>query len=129
MIGFDSSFFFAYVDGNSDAVRTYRAVMEDGRPAALSSITLFELRRHSFRGAIERDFVDEVIAITGVAFMQAGVDDVAVLDRAARIAHGMGLATADALIAASLEQIGCTRLHTTDTDFEAYEGPMDVAFL
>ena len=47
----------------------------------------------------------------------------------ARIAHGMGLPMADALIAASLEHIGCDRLVTADTDVEAYEGAMDVAFL
>ena len=33
------------------------------------------------------------------------------------------------LIAASLEHVGCDHLHTSDSDFEAYEGPMEVVFL
>ena len=35
----------------------------------------------------------------------------------------------DALIAASLEHVGCTWVHTSDSDFEEYEGPMEVVFL
>jgi hypothetical protein len=30
---------------------------------------------------------------------------------------------ADAMIAASLEQVGCERLHTSDSDFEDYAQP------
>jgi predicted nucleic acid-binding protein len=41
----------------------------------------------------------------------------------------MGLPMADALIAASLEHIGCDRLVTADTDVEAYEGDLAVVFL
>jgi predicted nucleic acid-binding protein len=41
----------------------------------------------------------------------------------------MGLPMADALIAASLEHAGCDRMHTSDSDFEAYEGPMEIMFL
>jgi len=33
------------------------------------------------------------------------------------------------MIAASLEQVGCERLHTSDSDFEDYAGPMEVIFL
>ena len=41
----------------------------------------------------------------------------------------MGLPMADALIAASLEHVGCDTLYTRDSDFAAYEGPMEIAFL
>ena len=41
----------------------------------------------------------------------------------------MGLAMADAMIAASLEEAGCGRIHATDPDFEDYEGPMEVTCL
>lgn len=47
----------------------------------------------------------------------------------ARIAHGTGLPMAGALIAASLEHIGCDWLVTADTDVEAYEGDLTVVFL
>lgn len=41
----------------------------------------------------------------------------------------MGLPMVDALIAASLEHQDCARVHTSDSDFEDYEGPMEVVFL
>jgi predicted nucleic acid-binding protein len=41
----------------------------------------------------------------------------------------MGLPMADALIAASLGAVGCDRLVTADSDFEAYEGDLTIVFL
>ena len=60
---------------------------------------------------------------------RADVDPPDVLVRAVRITHGMGLPMADALIAAFLEHGDCDRVHTSDSDFEDYEGPMGVMFL
>jgi hypothetical protein len=41
----------------------------------------------------------------------------------------MELPMVDALNAASLEHAGCARVHTSNSDFEDYEGPMEVVFL
>lgn len=129
MVGLDTGFFFAYKSGNKRAVRLYRDLLEHGRDAAVSTITVFELLRHGFVGRLDRDFVEAITESIGVAFQRAGVDTEQVLHRAARIAHGMRLAMADALIAASLEAVGCETLYTSDSDFEAYDGPMEIVFL
>ena len=128
MDGLDTGFFFELRAGATAAQDLWRTVAERDDPAAVSSITLYELTRHGLVGRIDRAFAEAVVERADVAFEQAAVDPTAVLDRAARITHGMGLPMADALIAASLERVGCTRVHTSDSDFDDYEGPMDVVF-
>lgn len=129
MEGFDTGFFFDLRAGTPDAQDLWGSVMERDVPAAVSSITLFELARHGLVGRLDPEFTGAVVQRAGVAFEQAQVDPTEVLSRAARIAHGMGLPMADALIAASLERVGCDRICTSDSDFEGYEGPMEVVFL
>lgn len=129
MESFDTSFFFAFKAGHERAVTLYRDVTEQGREAAVSTVTVFELLRHGYTGRLDRDFAEEAAGDVGVAFRRAGTDQQQVLRRAARIAHGMGLPMADAMIAASLEHVGCDRLHTGDHDFEEYDGPIQIVFL
>ena len=122
-------FFFDLRAGTPETQTLWRTVTERDDPAAVSSITLYELSRHGLVGRLNSEFTAAIVGEAGVAFTHAGVDSVNVLSRAARITHGMGLPMADALIAASLEHADCDRLHTSDSDFEAYEGPMEVVFL
>lgn len=129
MDGFDTGFFFELRAGEPEVRDRWRSVTERDAPAAVSSVTLFELERHGHARRLDPEFTDAVVERTGVAFEQAGIDPVGVLSRAARIAHGMGLPMADALVVASLEHVDCDRVHTSDSDFADYKGPMDVVFL
>ncbi|WP_263841217.1 type II toxin-antitoxin system VapC family toxin [Salinibacter sp.] len=129
MEGFDTGFFFDLRAGTPETQALWRTVTERDDQAAVSSITLYELSRHGLVGRLDSEFTAAIVGEVGVAFTQAGVDATVVLSRAARITHGMGLPMADALIAASLEHVDCDRLHTGDSDFEAYEGTMEVVFL
>ncbi len=129
MDGFDTSFFFAFKGGHDRAVDRYRTVVEKGRAGAASTVTVYELLRHGYQGRLDRAFAEEAAQSIGVAFQRAGTDKYVVTRRAARITHGMGLPMADALIAASLEHVGCDLFYTSDSDFEAYEGTMEVVFL
>jgi len=129
MEGLDAGFFFDLRAGVSDTQTLWRTVTKRDDPAAFSSVTLYELTRHGLVGRLDSEFIGAIVGGARVAFTQAGVDSVEALSRAARIARGMGRPMADALIAASLEHAGCDRMHTSDGDFEAYEGPMVVVFL
>ena len=129
MEGFDTGFFFDLRTGETDVQDLWRSVMERDVPAAVSSVTLFELTRHGLLGRLDPEFTTAVVERAGVAFEQASVNPLDVLVRAVRITHGMGLPMADALIAAFLEHGDCDRVHTSDSDFEDYEGPMGVMFL
>jgi len=88
--GFDTSFFFAFKDGNEQAVGLYRDVMEHERGAAISTVTVFEVLRHGYVGCLDRTFAEDIARSVGAAFRRAGMDEHDVLRRAARIAHGMG---------------------------------------
>ena len=92
-------------------------------------MTLFELTRHGLVGRLDASFAETIVEQAGVAYEHACVDPTDVLRRGARITHGMGLPMADALIASSLEHVGANTLFTGDSDFEGYEGPMEVVFL
>jgi predicted nucleic acid-binding protein len=129
MDGFDTSFFFAFKAGQDRAVNRYQQIVDGGRDGAASTVTVYELLRHGYQGRLDRTFAEDAAQSIGVALRRAGTDEYSVSRRAARITHGMGLPMADALIAASLEHVGCDTLYTGDSDFEAYEGPMEIAFL
>ena len=129
MDGLDTGFFFDLWDETEDARALWRGITENDEPAAVSSITLFEIARHGLVGRLDPSLAETITQRAGIACEQAPVDPTGVLNRGARIAYGMNLPMADALIAASLEKVGCDRLITGKTDFEAYEGAMDVAFL
>ncbi len=127
LLGLDTGFFYQCALGVPEALRRYDALLQESpAEAAVSTITLFELIRHGYRGAIERRVAEQIVEEIQRAFVVAGVDPPAVVRRAAGLSHGCGLAMADALIAASLESVGCTQFITTDVDFERYEGPMQV---
>ncbi len=130
MIGLDTGFFFLLHQPAGEAARLLEQITREDEAAAVSTITLYELLRHGMRGAIPQAVVDLIVDNTAHAFYVAGVDAIDVLRRAAAIRHGMGLHMADALIAASLEHVGCTDIYTTNrADFERYTGPMRVTIL
>lgn len=91
MEGFDTGFFFDLRTGETDVQDLWRSVMERDVPAAVSSVTLFELTRHGLLRRLDPEFTTAVVERAGVAFEQADIDPPDVLVRAARITHGMGL--------------------------------------
>jgi len=129
MDGLDTEFFFDLWTGTDASQTMWRSLTQYDQSAAVSSVTLFEITRHGLNGHVGPAFAETIVQRSGIAYEQAPVDPTDVLNRGARIAHGMGLPRADALIAASLEAVGCDRLVTADTDFEAYAGEMEVVFL
>ena len=129
MDGLDTGFFFDLWASTDRSQSLWRAITQHDEPAAVSSVSLFELTRHGLVGRLDPSFTETILEQADVAYEQACVDPTDVLSRAARITHGTGLPMADALIAASLEHVGADTLYTSDSDFAAYEGPMEVVFL
>lgn len=124
MIGLDTGFFLRVFENHDEARRIWGLVIDGRERAAVSALSLFELSRHALRGKIHhekgRQFVQRLPVLCRVAW----IADLGVTEQAARLAHGNGLAAADALILASLMRAGIGHLYTTDSDFEAYQaGP------
>lgn len=83
----------------------------------MSCLTLFEIERLGLKGKI-RDFeviLESVNGLCTVVWL-----DREVLNKGARLSHGLGIPAVDSLILASLVCVGCTEIHTTDSHFEVY---------
>jgi predicted nucleic acid-binding protein len=94
MDGLDTGFFFALRDGEDEPKTLWMRIIEGDQPAAVSSVTIFELLRHGYVGRLDRPSAEKIVGSAGMAFEHAGVDPTHVLQRAARITHGMGLSMA-----------------------------------
>jgi predicted nucleic acid-binding protein len=132
VLGFDTGFFRRLYDGD-DRARAAWADVRAGRAAGVvSCLSLFELDRLGLRGALPQDvagaFVQALPATCRVVWL--GADDGADrLHRAARRAHGVSLAMADALILTSLLDADASTVYTTDGDFQRYDGPVEIVTL
>ena len=129
MIGLDTGYFFRLAEKTEQSIQLLHTARERERDARVCTIAIYELLRHRMRGSLDAAVVDLVLDNRS-AFRWAGTDTYDVLRRAAGISHGMGLHMADALIAAACETRGTETFYTRNvSDFEKYEGPMEVVFL
>jgi len=141
MIGLDTGYFFRLAEKTGQSIELLHTAMEEEQDVVVCTIAIYELLRHRMRGSLDAAVVDLVLD-NRAAFRWAGTDTYDVLRRAAGISHGMGirpdrreevvsgLHMADALIAAACETRGTETFYTRNvSDFEKYEGPMEVVFL
>ena len=130
--GFDTGFFRRLHDGDDQARAAWADVRSGAANGVVSCITLFELARLGLRGVIPHTVVEALVGaiptVCAVVWLDAevGADR---LDRAARRAHGVGLALADAIILTSLLDADVETVYTTDSDFERYDGATTIVRL
>ena len=129
-VGFDTGFFVRLLQADARAAGVWADVRAGRVAGAVSCLTLFELDRLGLRGQIARGpteaLVDALPATCRVVWLGAGDGPDG---GAARLAHGNGLAMADAVILASLLDAGAAAVYTTYPDLERYEGPVDIVVL
>jgi predicted nucleic acid-binding protein len=127
MIGLDTGYFFRLAEKTEQSIELLHTAMEEEREVVVCTIAIYELLRHRMRGSLDAAVVDLVLD-NRAAFRWVGTDTYDVLRRAAGISHGMGLHMA--LIAAACETRGTETFYTRNvSDFEKYEGAMEVVFL
>jgi len=114
MIGVDTGFFFALREGDPFALK----ILEEEDIAA-SVLTLFELKRLSFRKGIPWPELGGWLA-RSVTTLDLTAETA---DQAATISHGTGMPAIDALILASLIAAGCRTIYTHDEHFERFTRP------
>jgi predicted nucleic acid-binding protein len=123
--GLDTGVFIRFLRGDKAALELWREVTAKPQEDTLvSCITLYELQRSGLRGLTEtaktEQFLDALPQICRVLWL----NDAGLMRRAVRVAHGNGLAMADALILTSLMEAGAEVIYTTDSDLETYRaGP------
>ena len=132
VFGFDTGFFRRLYDGDARARTAWTDVRSGEAMGVVSCISLFELHRLGLRGALPRDvaagFAEAIPAVCGVVWLDES-DGADRLDRAARRAHGLGLAMADAIILTSLLDAGAETIYTTNSDFQKHDGAETIVLL
>ena len=117
-LGLDTGFFFRLLAGHPEAVRVWGSVLDGDAVGVVSCVSFYELRRASLRGALGPDETAALLDGLPELCVVVWLDEATQMDRAARHAHGTGLAMADALILTSLLDGGAETVYTTDSDFE-----------
>ncbi len=126
IIGCDTGFFKHFLEGTPRSLDVWHQARSGESRLVISCISLFELRRLGFKGAIPSEKATTLVSNlpTVCTVIWLGQDNQRLIDRAARMAHGNGLAMADALILTSLIHAGAEEVYTTDEDMMRYKsGP------
>lgn len=122
--GLDTGFFVRLLQENATANEVWMQITRDQASAVVSCLSLYELERLGFKGLVQKKAAETLVEELPYLCEVAWLNEPALLRRAARIAHGNGLAMADALILVSLIEAGVEEIYTTDSDLSAYKaGP------
>jgi predicted nucleic acid-binding protein len=119
MIGLDTGFFIEVLKSNEQAVGVLRQI-HDGEDACVSGLSLFELRRLSMAGLLEKDFIDVVIQNIPSFCTVCWLDNVEIHDFAAGLSRDLGISAMNSLILAGLILSGAETIYTTDSRMELY---------
>jgi predicted nucleic acid-binding protein len=99
MTGLDTGFFVKLLKGDRQAITLFEQVDEDA-DLCVSCLTIFELKRLSLRGALEKaavnKHIDNIMSLCRISWL----DNVEIYDIAAGLAHGLGILAAGSLILA-----------------------------
>ncbi len=112
LVGLDTGFLYALRDGNSMATELWKS---NNVVPVTSVIVVYELQRKSLKGELSLKLVDAFVEAVHVVDI-----NIKIAKRAAGLTHGTGLPMADALILASLLEVGCKRIYTKDSHFLLY---------
>ena len=125
MIGIDTGFFIRLLQGQDEAQKVWQNVIKSPKNMSLvSCISIYELQRNALKGAVDKAKGEHLLGSLPEVFTILYLTSSKQLRRAAAIAHGNGLAMADALILTSLMDGGAKVIYTTDKDMFSYQaGP------
>jgi predicted nucleic acid-binding protein len=114
MIGLDTGFFVRLLELNEHAVALWNGIANGEAEAVCIGLTLFELERLALRGAIDRTETDVLLDALEDIVHVAWIGSTELARSAARVSHGTGLPSVDALIFSLLVHHGATTIVTTD---------------
>lgn len=123
-VGFDTGFFIRLLQADPTAIKLWEPIALGRSAGVISCLTIYELEKQGLRGLIARQSAEILVDELPVLCQVVWLSDSPLLRRAAQVAHGNGLAMADAVILVSLMDAGVDTIYTTDSDLEQYRaGP------
>jgi predicted nucleic acid-binding protein len=122
LIGCDTGFFVELLRGSDRAVTVWKNLISGTEDRAfVSSLTLFELERLALKGKVKKENCDVLIqAIEGICAI-GWISSRDILSTGARLSHGLGMPSIDALILSWFVTSDVTVIYTTDSHFEMYQ--------
>lgn len=120
MIGLDTGFFVKFLENNKEAVKVWKEIME-GEEAAVSCLTLYELKRLSLKGMIDIKALEIIFSAVSSLCRIVWLNEKDIFLMGANFSHGLGIPSMDALILAGLLKSGATTIYTTDSHIQAYQ--------
>lgn len=129
ILGFDTGFFIALDARQSTAQEVWNRIAAGEDTGVISCLTLYELQKQGLKGVIHRAVAEGFVEELPHVCQSIWIDQPDLLNQAARLAHGTGLAMADALILASVMKADADVFYTTDRDFEAYSAGPEIRLL
>lgn len=128
-VGLDTGFFVRLLQADPTAREIWSRITRGEITAAISCISLYELDKHGLKGVVEKTAAETLVEELPHLCRVVWLDGPALLRRAARIAHGNGLAMADAIILASLIEAEAEEVYTTDSDLSTYPAGPKIVML
>ena len=119
MTGLDTGFFVKLLKGDRQAITLFEQMDEDA-DLCVSCLTIFELKRLSLRGVLEKDAVNQLSDNIPSLCRISWLDNIDIHDVAAGLSHGLGIPAVDSLILAGFILNGSDTIYTTDSHLEKY---------
>lgn len=116
IIGFDTGYFIELLKGNKDAINIWKS-LEEENDGIVSCLTFFELERLGLKGAIKdiETLIESIKVVCRVIWF-----DFEILSSGAKLSHGIGIPSIDALILSSLLNNNVNVIYTTDKHLSKY---------
>jgi predicted nucleic acid-binding protein len=121
MTGLDTGYFVELLRGNEVALDLWKDLIEGRVQACCSALSVFELQRLALMGKIDSAASDALVQAAPSLMRVMWIDNLELMDHAARLSQGLGIPSMDSLILAGLLRAGCTQIYTTDSDFQRFE--------
>lgn len=112
MVGLDTGFFIAAMNGEPAALAFWEALAQSDMPPVVSLLTIGELLYIGHRlnkPGTSQKMVDSIYTATNVLTINRDI-----VEKAATLKAGRGMPYIDALILSTFLKAGCREIHTTD---------------
>jgi len=112
MVGLDTGFFIAFMNGQPEALACWDSLSVSDAPPIVSILTVGELLYISYRLSkpdAGKRMVESIYIATRVLPIDRGI-----VEKAATLKASRGMPYVDSLILATFLSVGCKQIHTTD---------------
>lgn len=120
-IGLDTGFFVHLAAAKPEAKKIWLAAKSIKCTGVVSAISLFEIKRLALKGSFSDEFAQAILPAILESCHVEWIDKLEVIEKAAELSRGLGVAMADGLILAGFLLAECQEIVTTDAAWKRYK--------